>query len=190
MIQDFLKGLKDGALGLLISLLPLVLPQAGAPVKIGLVVAGIVVMVLGVVTNTVTNDFHPLTTWGKVAKDFILGFCASSIPLIQQGANAGTDVVMILGTVMIGGLSVFSNVIQQKFTANTILAKVVKDYIVLGLAAVVPILSDALSSHQSLVATLGTIGAALLTVGANVIKSDFLGHPSQTAGASSGETWP
>lgn len=178
MIQDFLKGLKDGAYGLLLMLLPLAVPQAGSAVHIGLIVAGVVVFVLGVLTNTVQKDFGPLDTWGKVAKDFILGFCTSSIPIIQQGASSGTVWTMILFTCLITGASVFANIISVDVTANTMLAKVFKDFTVLGIGAVMPILTADLTSHQSLAAIMGTIGVALLSVASNVINTDITKIPT------------
>lgn len=182
--QDFLKGLKDGALGLIPMLMGILLPQPGMTVRVGLVLAGVIVMVLGVITNTVQKDFGPLDTWGKVLKDTILGVCSSSIPLIQNGANSGTEWLVILSSIGISSLSIFANIIAQDVTANTILAKVAKDFAVLGIGAMVPVFTAALGTGQSILATLGIAGVALLSVLGNVVKTDVLGVPSTSQPAS------
>lgn len=184
MIQDALKALKDGGLSLLPALIGVLFTPTGSALQIAMFIASAVVMILGVVTNTVTKDYSPLTMWGKVLKDFILGLCSSAVPIIQNGASAGNSLTMILGTIGITALSIFANVISEDVTANTILAKIAKDFGVLGIGAITPIFTTALSTGQSIGIAVGSVAVALLTVGTNVIKSDFLDQPSMTTGMS------
>lgn len=172
MVQDFLKGLKDSGYGLLLMILPLTVPGADGTIKFGLIIAGALVMVIGVAANTIQKDLGAVDTWGKVLKDFLLSFCASSIPIIQQGATQGTVWTAIGLTCLVTGASVFANVISTDITANTMFAKVLKDFAVLGIGAVVPILNTAVVTHETIAAIAGTIGLALLSVYSNVIKQD------------------
>jgi len=168
--QDWLKGIKDGALGLIPMLMALLMPQAGTTLRIGMVIAGAVVMVLGVTANIIQKDFGPADTWGKVVKDFILGLCTSAGPIITNGANEGTTLVMIVGTIGVTGISILANVIMKDVTSATGFWKIVKDFGVLGLMALGPVFSEALKNGVPVQAALGTAGVAVLTIWANSLK--------------------
>lgn len=190
MIQDLLKGMKDSLAGVLVMALGLLTQGIPLGAKVTLVIAGAVVAVLGVVTNVVTKDFSPVTTWGKVAKDFILALIGASIPIIQHGAESGQALVGILFGILVAGCSVFSNVLSTNLGAGTILSKIVKDFAVAGSLALGTTFEATQGQPFSVV--LSSVGVALLAVFTNTIKSNFLGLDSKTAGgpgAKPGETW-
>lgn len=175
MIQDALKGFKDAMAGFLLMALGVLSQGIPMSAKIALVAAGAIVAVLGVVTNTVQKDFGPIDTWGKVAKDCILGICAAAIPIIQNGAQSQEAIVGILFAVGIASLSVFANVVSSDVTATTIFSKIAKDFGVAGSLALGTTFEA--TKGQPLSIVLSAAGVALLGVFSNVVKGDVFGLP-------------